>query len=71
MDRFYNYLIRKRDHTLDMLSVFGQATTESSKDAISAYQGDLHLLEDIIHHYELFVKGSEEEELEYEIQDSE
>lgn len=57
MDDFEMYLTKKLNYLKEMLIIFENSKDESNKETIRILYQKIDLLDDIIHHFGLFVKG--------------
>ncbi len=56
MDKFRKYLKSTRDYLINVLQIFGDVPGTESKSLVRTVKSNLELLDDIIHHFDLFVK---------------
>jgi len=61
MDDFEMYLTKKLSYLKDMLTIFENSKDDYNKDTVRTLYQKIDLLEDIIHHFGLFVKGETHE----------
>jgi hypothetical protein len=59
---FEKYLENKQAYLLDMITVFRGSKNPNNETRLNEFFLELNLVEDIIYHFDLFVKGREENE---------
>lgn len=59
MDRFERYLYKKQKFISDMIGILKSSGKDTLQIEVETLETQLEIIDDIIHHFKIFVKDSE------------